>query len=332
MKKASCVVAAVLAFVGYVGAEPVLFTEDGRWTVPTNQWDHVYAASNGLPEVTDARWVTGGYQSTTPGNVNYVRIVNDQKEGDVLMLVHTNSSTANNRWPLYQMQVEPGSGTTNELITVDMRFRLADDSQPDTTSQLALGLARPRLNGTAGRASWYLEFAENGIKKNGALTGTLRCDIPSSQLDNTRRPHLRGREDGSEIEIVREDDISVFSRPSKKMGIRGGRPAHRLPMQCLMSECFQYRAPCRRQIHVDQQVHAGTKGTWISSARHAAYVKASVMSSGSRYGYSARIFSRVYPAATRPTSVPTVTRMPLMHGRPPMTVASNVILDVIPIV
>ncbi|MDX9869002.1 MAG: hypothetical protein RBT78_13890, partial [Kiritimatiellia bacterium] len=170
MKKASCVVAAVLAFVGYVGAEPVLFTEDGRWTVPTNQWDHVYAASNGLPEVTDARWVTGGYQSTTPGNVNYVRIVNDEKEGDVLMLVHTNSSTADNRWPSYQIKVEPGSGTTNDLITVDMRFRLADDSQSDTTSQLSLGLARPRLDGTEGRASWYLEFAEKGIKKNGEQT------------------------------------------------------------------------------------------------------------------------------------------------------------------
>lgn len=48
------------------------------------------------------------------------------------------------------------------------------------------------------------------------------------------------------------------------------------------------------------------------------------MSSGSRHGYSRRISSRVRSAATSPTTVPTVTRMPRMQGFPPITAGSRV--------
>ena len=158
---------------------------------------------------------------------------------------------------------------------------------------------------------------------------TLRRDIAPSQLDNAGGLCLGGRKNGAEVQIVREYHITVFLGPSENQGIRSRRPSHVLPVQGIISLRCQYRTPYRRQVHVDKYFHIGAKGASISSARQDAYCSASVMSSGSRYGYSSRIFSREYPAATSPTSVPAVTRMPLMHGRPPITAGSNVIRDFI---
>jgi hypothetical protein len=50
------------------------------------------------------------------------------------------------------------------------------------------------------------------------------------------------------------------------------------------------------------------------------------MSSGSRYGYAARMSAAVFPAASSPTMVPTVIRNSRTHGRPPITWGSCVIL------
>lgn len=148
---------------------------EGRWLQPADGWEHVYAASNGLPEVADENWIaSGGYQSGNSNNVNYVAIVNDVNEGDVLMLTHTNGTSVGNRWPNYAMTDSPGSGTTNDLITMDMRFRLADNSQPDATSQLMLMVSRPRLDGVAtGRHYWLLQFVKGGIMPgNNIVSGT----------------------------------------------------------------------------------------------------------------------------------------------------------------
>ena len=68
------------------------------------------------------------------------------------------------------------------------------------------------------------------------------------------------------------------------------------------------------------------RGSSTSSARHAAYARAALMSSGSRYGYAARMSAAVFPAASSPTMVPAVIRNPRMHGRPPITWGSCVIL------
>ena len=46
---------------------------------------------------------------------------------------------------------------------------------------------------------------------------------------------------------------------------------------------------------------------------------------GLKVGVSLRISFRVRPAAMSPTTVPTVTRMPRMHGFPPITRGSRVI-------
>src|SRR5438093_10179094 len=49
------------------------------------------------------------------------------------------------------------------------------------------------------------------------------------------------------------------------------------------------------------------------------------MSRASRYGYAARISSAVWPLASNPINVPTVTRSPRMQGFPPITAGSCVI-------
>src|ERR1035437_656125 len=97
-------------------------------------------------------------------------------------------------------------------------------------------------------------------------------------------------------------------------------------MNCLYVFCRKSPYPIGRQIHVDQDLHAGASGSSISSTRHAAYERASRRSSSSRYGYAFRISPKEWPAATSPTIVPTVTRKPRMQGFPPMTLGSNVIL------
>src|SRR5581483_3298217 len=48
------------------------------------------------------------------------------------------------------------------------------------------------------------------------------------------------------------------------------------------------------------------------------------MSSASRYGYALRISSRERPAASRPITMPTVTRSPRIQALPPMTAGSSV--------
>ena len=174
----------VIVLATTVGAAH-LASAEGRWSFPTNQWECVYAASNGLPEVADANWLrSGGYQSTDPAGGNYVAITNDGNEGDVLMLIHTNSASATNRWPIYSMTSAPGSGTTNDLITMDLRFRLADNSKPDATPQLTLIVNRPRLDGSAGRNYWLLQFAKNSIQRNGAAVNgtTLGTDWHTMRL------------------------------------------------------------------------------------------------------------------------------------------------------
>ena len=166
-----CVAGWLLAFAGLARAE-------GRWLAPTNGWDHNYVAAvgsgpgSGRPEQFDSRWARSSYQVTNPGAVNYAAITNDPSEGAVLLLEHTNSVTATDRYPLYQMSSGPGAGTTNDLITVDFRFRLVDESQSDATPQLHLNVVRPRQDGLFGFAYWYVEFRENAVYRGGALSGT----------------------------------------------------------------------------------------------------------------------------------------------------------------
>ena len=48
------------------------------------------------------------------------------------------------------------------------------------------------------------------------------------------------------------------------------------------------------------------------------------MSSSSKYGYAFRMSVMEWPDANSPTTVPTVTRKPRIHGFPPITSGSKV--------
>ena len=163
---------------GWLLAAAGLARAEGRWLAPTNGWNHNYVASvgsgpgSGRPEQFDSRWARSSYQITNPGAANYVAITNDPSEGAVLLVEHTNSVTAADRFPLYQMSSGPGGGTTNDLITIDFRFRLLDESQSDATSQLHLNVVRPRPDGLTGFANWYVEFRKNAVYRGAALSGT----------------------------------------------------------------------------------------------------------------------------------------------------------------
>src|SRR6201988_1997218 len=129
-----------------------------------------------------------------------------------------------------------------------------------------------------------------------------------------------------EIEVVREHDVPVIPRVAHQLGVGGTRVSDRSPVHRLDAMSGEDGRPRGRQVHVDQNLHC-PRGSSTSSARHAAYASAALMSSGSRYGYAAKMSAAVFPAASSPTMVPAVIRNPRMHGRPPITRGSCVILE-----
>ena len=173
MKKAMwcvCVAGLLLAVAGPARAE-------GRWLAPTNGWDHNYVASvgsgpgSGRPEQFDSRWLYYDYQFSNPAADNYVGVTNDAAEGSVLRVV--NRDTTAKKYPYYQMTNSPAAGTTNDLITLDFRFRLTDAALPDATPQFSLSVQRPRPDGVAGSSTWYVRFRESALDYDWkAISGT----------------------------------------------------------------------------------------------------------------------------------------------------------------
>jgi len=163
-----------VCFIGLLLAAVGLARAEGYWPVPTNGWEHNYVAAegsgadSGVPHQYSSLWRNGGYQTTDPDELNYAAIIPDAVEGDVLMLVHTNGSGGVSMFPYYYMTSVPGAGTTNDLITLDCRFRLADDSLSDTQEQFLLNVVRPRLDGIAtGWNFWMITFSKQNLKVNG---------------------------------------------------------------------------------------------------------------------------------------------------------------------
>lgn len=72
---------------------------------------------------------------------------------------------------------------------------------------------------------------------------------------------------------------------------------------------------CQSKFNTGLQAGKRSRDAFHNSwARQAAYSSASRTSPASRYGYAARMSGTDWPAATRPTTVPTVTRIPRMQG------------------
>ena len=106
--------------------------------------------------------------------------------------------------------------------------------------------------------------------------------VLSSDLHDTRRSSSAGREDCGEVEVVRDDDELVLLRLRQDLGVSRCRRTDGGPVDALEPVARQPVDPAWRQVHVHEQLHGWRSGTSTSSARQAAYDKASAMSSASK--------------------------------------------------
>ena len=132
---------------------------DVRWIEPTNGWDLVYAASNGvLPEAASPIWTRSYFTASTAS------LVKDEVTGeDALHLIMTNTA-ANYSTANYYLGTGVGQFTTNDLTTCDFRFRLTDDSQTNGAMQLNLTLNGPRPDGLTGYQVFQILFSKDRIR------------------------------------------------------------------------------------------------------------------------------------------------------------------------
>ena len=149
-----------------------------------------------------------------------------------------------------------------------------------------------------------------------------RQHILGTELNHAWASVSTGCKESREIEIVREDDPHVLPSPGRQRGIGSPMGPDGAPVDGMEAMTSEELDPGRGEVHVQKQLHG--RGSSDSSVRHAAYVSAARTSSGSKYGYAIRISCSEWPAASRPKTVPTVTRIPRMQGRPPMTRGSCV--------
>ena len=94
--------------------------------------------------------------------------------------------------------------------------------------------------------------------------------ILRSYLNHTWCVCIGSGKNGTEVEIMGKNDISVSPCPAQYFPISGVRCANRRPVSRCVTCSFQSGDPSGGEIHVDHELHAKTKGTSISSARHAA--------------------------------------------------------------
>jgi len=80
-------------------------------------------------------------------------------------------------------------------------------------------------------------------------------DFIGANLRDARLTGLQVRVDCCKPEVVRQNRRAVSGCPVEEHIIVGIRRADRGPMNRLKSPRSEFRAPLRRQIHVDQQFH-----------------------------------------------------------------------------
>jgi hypothetical protein len=144
----------LLAVVGFSNAA---FAE---WIAPTDGWDHEYVATNQIPEDYDTNWVPYAI-GAEPAN-NPASIITDGDEGNVLNIKNRGVSkpaSASN----YSMSESPGSGTSTDMVTLDVRFRLVEDrSEEAVKHQFLVSLRRPQPGGV-GVDTYQLTFSQDAI-------------------------------------------------------------------------------------------------------------------------------------------------------------------------
>lgn len=141
-----------------------------------------------------------------------------------------------------------------------------------------------RRNATKNRQDAHAKFARLDRHQSAALEQrsmfSYRCDyevadhfryrILRSDLNHTRTKRLRNGEDVAEIEVVREDHVTVVTREGHDFPIPRSRIPEIGPVQGVDAGREKILGPRRAEIHVDGELHDEEIGTSNSSARHAA--------------------------------------------------------------
>lgn len=121
-------------------------------------------------------------------------------------------------------------------------------------------------------------------RRKQCIASTVRRYIIRADLDYARSLRVRHRQQRAKIQVTSEYDKAMLLRPRDQFAIRCPRIAYLRLVHSFMTGNFKRLHAHGREIHINQQPHAVCNGTSISSARHAAYVSASSISAGSRYG------------------------------------------------
>jgi hypothetical protein len=108
--------------------------------------------------------------------------------------------------------------------------------------------------------------------------------ILCSNLNDAWTLCMRDSENIAEVQIMREDYESVLASVRHDQSIWCAWITDGRPMLRLDASGSEVLNPQGAEIHVDHNLHDDEMGTSNSSDRHAAYARASEMSSDSRYG------------------------------------------------
>jgi hypothetical protein len=144
MKNIVVFMAVAIGFSGVAGAV---------WIAPTDGWEHEYVA-NQIPEDYDENWVP----YAIGGEGNPVSIIPDGDEGNVLNIKNRGVGSPANA-SSYSMSAAPGSGTSTDMVTLDLRFRLVEDI---ADHQFLVSVRRPQPGGV-GVDTYQLTFSQDAI-------------------------------------------------------------------------------------------------------------------------------------------------------------------------
>ncbi len=144
---------------------------------PSDGYALLYDAESNLrPDQTGLGW-TYNYQTTNPTGVRYAGIQTDSLTGESTLFLDHNDTVS--MWPLYNLMTSPGSGTNDQQMTVDFRFRLLDATQADNVSQLTVAVNRPPSISGMTRQLDYLSISEAGVSYFEGASTTLKTAAAS---------------------------------------------------------------------------------------------------------------------------------------------------------
>ena len=107
-------------------------------------------------------------------------------------------------------------------------------------------------------------------------------DVLSAHLDHARSVGVGGRQQRAKAKVVCKHHMTCVACPGHDLRIACSMVSDTGPMNGFETVALENRYPLRGEVHVDYQLHRIDNGISISSARQAAYDKASRMSSASR--------------------------------------------------